>query len=404
MNKLYSFQKQQKITSKQTKANSFVSYANKGDFFSKKPHFYTKCMVFDIINKKIFNNLIFRIYFMKKILICLLMIFICQSSHSENKKQNYKHSITQKKNYKITTVKKTINIKKNTKKQNKHDASEKITPKIAPQVIQTVEKKSATQNLGHINPISNTTNNFSVLAVDANTGEILFAKNAHESRYPASLTKLMTLYMIFDRLDKNRLSLDEKIRFSKNASSKPRSKLGVQSGDSITVREAIDALIVLSANDVASAVAEHIAGSELEFGRMMTKKAKILKMYKTNFYNPSGLFHPAQKTTASDMIKLGISLRQNFPQYYKYFSKTNFNFRGREINGHNRITANYPGAEGLKTGYISQSGYNLISSASREEKTIFAAVLGGKTSRERDAYMEKLLNASFSKANGKTRL
>ena len=341
---------------------------------------------------------------MKKILLCLLMIFICQSSHSEIQIKNHKHSAIQKKKYKIISAKKTTHVRKIIKQENKRNAPKKIIPKIAPQVIQTVEKKPAIQNSIYQSPTANATNNFSVFAVDANTGEILFAKNAHESRYPASLTKLMTLYMIFDRLDKNRLSLDEKIRFSKNASSKPRSKLGVQSGDSITVREAIDALIVLSANDVASAVAEHIAGSELEFGKMMTKKAKVLKMYKTNFYNPSGLFHPAQKTTASDMIKLGISLRQNFPQYYKYFSKTNFNFRGREINGHNKITANYPGAEGLKTGYISQSGYNLISSASREQKTIFAAVLGGKTSRERDAYMEKLLNASFSKASRKTKL
>lgn len=341
---------------------------------------------------------------MKKILL-LLIIFIYQNSYSEVKtisQQKKKQNIQTipKKKYPVTkVVKKNNNVSKNNSNHNHNNINHNNTKNNLPKPSQAVVVKKPSTQIQQAQ-----TNNLSILAVDANTGEILFAKNANATRYPASLTKLMTLYMVFDLLDKDKLSLNDKIRFSKNAASKPRSKLGVQAGDSITVKEAINALIILSANDVAAAVAEHISGSEIEFGKMMTRKAKALKMYKTNFYNPSGLFHPTQKTTASDMIKLGISLKQNFPQYYKYFSKTSFNFRGRDINGHNRITANYPGAEGLKTGYISQSGYNLISSASRNQKTVFAAVLGGKTSRERDLYMEKLLDASFTKANGKTRL
>jgi len=314
---------------------------------------------------------------LKRFFISLLIIIISSASHGQENKNFYK-------NYKVSHKKKSSPAKKNHLNYKK---SSHFHVKSSPAVI----KK--TTNSAVSSP------NLAILSVDANTGKILFAKNAHESRYPASLTKLMTLYIVFEMLDKDQLSLYDKIRFSKNASSKPRSKLGVQVGDSITVREAINSLIVLSANDVATAIGEHIGGSEAGFAKIMTRKARNLKMYKTNFSNPSGLFHPAQKTTAYDMIKLGIALKQNFPQYYKYFSQTSFNFRGREIGGHNRITANYPGAEGLKTGYISQSGYNLISSASREKKTIFATVLGGKTSKERDQYMEKLLDASFIKTN-----
>ena len=359
---------------------------------------------------------------MKKILLCLLIICFSQASRGNENVRNQSQSVGKKKQHALVLSKKRYPIKNITSNNNNVNINHtnnnihtknnniihtknnniihtKITPKITPKPMHAIVKKTAThQNL------SDQLDGFSVLAVDANTGKILFSKNADETRYPASLTKLMTLYMMFDLLDRNRLSLNDKIRFSQNAASKPRSKLGVQCGDYITVKEAINALIVLSANDVASAVAEHISGSELEFAKMMTRKARSLKMYKTNFYNPSGLFHPSQKTTASDMIKLGIGLKQNFPQYYKYFLRTSFNFRGKDISGHNRITANYPGAEGLKTGYISQSGYNLISSASRDQKTVFATVLGGKTSRERDVYMEKLLDASFTKASRKVRL
>lgn len=235
------------------------------------------------------------------------------------------------------------------------------------------------------------------MAIDAKTGKILFSKKAHERCHPASLTKLMTLYILFDYLDKNKLTLNDKIVFSRYASAKPRTKLGVAAGDAITVRQAISALIVLSANDVAVAVGENLGGSEVKFVSLMNKKARELKLFNTQFHNPSGLFHPQQRSTAADMIRLAVSLKHNFPQYYKYFLETSFDFRGRTISGHNKITKNYPGAEGLKTGYISQSGFNIVSSASKDKKTVFAAVLGGKTSQERDVFMFKLLDASFSK-------
>jgi D-alanyl-D-alanine carboxypeptidase len=256
--------------------------------------------------------------------------------------------------------------------------------------------KPATQKSHNVNLVQNA-KSLAVFAVDADTGKILFAQKAHEKRYPASLTKLMTLYIIFDKLDSGEISMNNKIRVSKYAAAKPRSKLDVAPGTRISFRDAINALIVLSANDIAAAVGEHFAGSEAAFSKMMNSQAKKLHMRDTYFSNASGLFHPAQKTTAADMIKLGMALHDNFPQYYKYFSQTSFNFNGRTITGHNKITANYQGATGLKTGYISQSGFNLISSANRGHKKIFATVLGGKTAGERDMYMRKLLDASFNK-------
>ena len=239
--------------------------------------------------------------------------------------------------------------------------------------------------------------NLAIYAVDGISGKVLFSKKAYETRYPASLTKLMTLYILFEKLDNNSVALQNKIRFSHYAANKPASKLNICAGDSITIREAIDALIVLSANDVATALGENLGGSESNFSKMMNRKAHELKMNNTHFSNASGLFHPTQHTTAADMVRLGIALRTDFPQYYKYFSKTDFSFRGRTIKGHNQITRDYEGAEGLKTGYISQSGYNMVSSAKRNKRLVFATVLGGKTASERDLYMKKLLDASFSK-------
>ncbi len=261
-------------------------------------------------------------------------------------------------------------------------------------VKSAVVKTVAPQN-GPVTLVEN--KSLAVFAVDADTGKVLFSKQAYERRYPASLTKMMTLYVLFDRLDRDKIKLDDKIYFSQYASGKPRSKLGVPAGKHVTVREAISALVVLSANDVATAVGEHIGGSEANFSKVMNAQAKKLKMHNTNFSNASGLFHPSQRTTAADMVRLGVALQNDFPQYYKYFSETSFNFRGRVINGHNSITANYNGATGLKTGYISQSGFNLVSSASRDQKRVFATVLGGKTAKERDLYMRKLLDASFMK-------
>ena len=297
----------------------------------------------------------------------------------------------------------TVNVAKNIKtlnaakinKSNHSGSAQKINyRKPISQATRAVMKTTTSQN----SPVKLQENkSLAIFAVDADTGKVLFSKQAYEKRYPASLTKMMTLYALFNKLDRDEISLNDKIYFSQYASSKPRSKLGIPAGQYVTVREAISAIVVLSANDVATAVGEHLAGSEANFSRMMNNHAKKLKMYNTNFSNASGLFHPAQRTTAADMVRLGVALQNDFPQYYKYFGETSFNFRGRAINGHNNITANYNGATGLKTGYISQSGFNLVSSASRDQKRVFATVLGGKTARERDLYMRKLLDASFLK-------
>jgi len=240
-------------------------------------------------------------------------------------------------------------------------------------------------------------NSFCFLAIDAKTGDVLFSKNPNEKCYPASLTKLMTLYILFDNLKQKKLKMSSRIYFSRIASSKQRMKLDIKPGDSISVYEAINALVILSANDVASAVAEKISGSEYNFAKNMTRQARLLGMKSTNFNNPSGLFHPDQKTNAIDLIKLGMAIKSDFPEYYHFFSKTSFIFRGRMIYGHNTITKTYPGAEGLKTGFVKASGYNIVSSVTQNGKTVFAAVLGANSKYERDSYMKNLLDQSFEK-------
>lgn len=250
---------------------------------------------------------------------------------------------------------------------------------------------------------ANKLNNFCFLAVDGKSGDVLFAKNPNEKCYPASLTKLMTLYILFEQLASKKLKMNSRIYFSKASASKQRSKLGVAPGDSISVFEAIQSLIILSANDTAAAVGEKISGSEAKFGELMTRKARELGMSSTSFQNASGLFHPNQKTTAIDLVRLGIAIKRDFPQYYHLFSKTSFNFRGRTIYGHNSITRDYEGAEGLKTGFVRASGFNIVSSATRDGRTIFAAVLGAGSKFQRDEYMKNLLDQSFSKLSSSKR-
>lgn len=315
---------------------------------------------------------------MKKLILFLCLLFLNSNLIAAQNQTNGKANIKNTTNITNNSVKKVASITYKTKK------------KVNKQIVQ--HTATTTHNIAN--------DNLAIYAVDAVTGQVLFSRKAYEIRYPASLTKLMTLYILFEKLDENRISLKNKIKFSHYASSKPATKLGIKFGDSISVRDAINSLIVLSANDVATAVGEYLGGSEANFSRIMNKKAKDLKMYNTHFSNASGLFHPAQHTTAADMVRIGIALKNDFPQYYKYFSKTEFNFRGNTIYGHNAITRDYFGAEGLKTGYISQSGYNLVSSASRNKKTVFASVMGGGTANERDLYMRKLLDASFSKMEG----
>lgn len=245
---------------------------------------------------------------------------------------------------------------------------------------------------------------FSAVAVDARTGEILFSNNPDGSRYPASLTKVMTLYILFQEMKAGRLSLNSRITVSRYAASRPPTKLGVKAGQTVSVEEAIKSLITLSANDIAVAIGEHIEGSETAFAQRMTRTAKALGMSRTLFRNASGLPDPRQVTTARDMATLGLRVQRDFPQYYPYFRTTSFKFGKRTIRSHNRLLGRFDGTDGIKTGYIRAAGFNLTTSARRGDKRIIGVVMGGRTGRARDNYMIAMLNKAFPKCKGGTQL
>ena len=233
------------------------------------------------------------------------------------------------------------------------------------------------------------------LIVDGKSGKILHSRNARTKIYPASLTKVMTVYLIFEALESDKLSLNQKLYVSKYAAQALPSKLYLEQKERISVRDAILALTVKSANDVARVAAENMAGSEQKFARLMTIRARQLGMKNTNFTNASGWHDPKQVTTAVDLAKLSIAIKRDFPQYYHFFNKTSFRFKGKTINGHNRVTATYPGAEGLKTGFHTPAGCNLITIATRDNKSLVGVVTGSKTSAMRDKQMVQLLDQYF---------
>lgn len=235
----------------------------------------------------------------------------------------------------------------------------------------------------------------SSLVVDSRTGKILHADNAHTRIYPASLTKVMTIYLIFEALHEGRVHLDDKFVVSKYATQALPCKLSVGVGEKITVRDAIHALSIKSANDVARVVAENLGGSEAQFAKIMTKRAHQLGMTHTNFTNASGWHDPKQYSTAVDLAKLSLAIKRDFPQYYHFFSKTSFQYKGRTIHGHNKVTALYPGAEGLKTGYHVPGGCNLITAATRGNKSLVAVLTGRKSASVRDQQMMALLDKHF---------
>ncbi len=242
---------------------------------------------------------------------------------------------------------------------------------------------------------------YSGLVINTNNGEILYNKNANSIRHPASLTKMMTLYLTFEALKKGKLHIKQKITISNTASSQPRSNLGLQSGEKITILEAIHALAIKSANDVAYALAESIGGDMKHFIVMMNNKAKQLGMKNTTFQNPSGLHHPEQVTTAYDIARLAMALRYHYANYYHIFSRTHFVFKGKNVNGHNKILKRYKGADGLKTGFINASGFNLVTSVRKPEGNLIAVVMGGPTANSRDDHMIKLLNQAYEKIKNK---
>jgi len=237
------------------------------------------------------------------------------------------------------------------------------------------------------------------LIVDGKTGKVLHASNSKEKIYPASLTKVMTIYMLFEALESGKIGINDKFHVSKYASQALPLKLYVQPGEKISVKDSIRAIIIKSANDVSRVTAENLAGSEAKFASLMTAKAHQLGMNNTNFTNASGWHDPKQVTTAVDLAKLSIAIERDFPQYYHFFSETSFTFKGKTINGHNRVTAKYPWATGLKTGYTIPAGCNLITTATRGNKSLIGVVTGRKSGAVRDRHMVELLDKHFGVAH-----
>ena len=239
------------------------------------------------------------------------------------------------------------------------------------------------------------------IVVDSETGEVLQASNVDAVVYPASLTKMMTLYLLFDDIEAGKVHLSDRMPVSHKAASQPRTRLDIKAGTTLSVEEAIYGMIVLSANDAAMATGEYLGnGSEAAFADRMTRKAHELGMARTTFRNPNGLPNPEQKTTARDMATLGRALVHNHTKEYHYFATRQFLFRGREIHGHNRLLDSYDGADGIKTGYIDASGFNLVSSAKRNGRRLIGVVMGGSTGPARDHQMTKLLDAGFARTPG----
>jgi D-alanyl-D-alanine carboxypeptidase len=240
---------------------------------------------------------------------------------------------------------------------------------------------------------------YAAIVVDANSGRVLHAENADSLRHPASVTKVMTLYLLFEQLEAGRLKLDTDLPVSAHASIQAPSKLGLRPGQTIEVEDAIKAVVTKSANDVAVVIAEAIGGSEAEFARMMTRKARQLGMSKTTYVNASGLPDDDQITTARDQALLGRAIQERFPRYYRYFSTRVFSYKGRAIGNHNHLLGRVDGVDGIKTGYVRASGFNLLASMRRDGRHLVAVVMGGTSGGARDARMRQLLEGSVRLAS-----
>jgi D-alanyl-D-alanine carboxypeptidase len=234
---------------------------------------------------------------------------------------------------------------------------------------------------------------YAAIVVDANTGDLLHDANADSTRHPASLTKIMTLYLLFERLEAGRLTLDSKMTASEHATEQAPTKLGLKIGQALAVEDAIKALVTKSANDAAVVVAEALAGSEEEFARLMTRKARALGMSRTVYKNASGLPDDDQVTTARDQALLAMAIQDRFPKYYRYFSTSAFAWKGVSFRNHNRLLGRVEGVDGIKTGYTRASGFNLVTSVKRGKRHLVAVVLGGRSGGARDARMRELIEA-----------
>lgn len=239
---------------------------------------------------------------------------------------------------------------------------------------------------------------FSSIVIDATSGRTLQQYRAHQQRYPASLTKLMTIYLMMEEIEKGTLTHNTPIYVSRNASRQPPSKLGLRRGSSIDAGTAMQALIVKSANDVATAVAEHISGSEDKFARRMSKTARRLGLYDTKFINASGLYHWRQQSTARDMARLAQKLLQRFPHFERVWQSQEMDWNGKTFRSHNHVLRRLPGALGMKTGYIRASGYNIATAVQRDGKRVIVVIIGGTSTKTRDRQAISLAERSLPRA------
>lgn len=236
---------------------------------------------------------------------------------------------------------------------------------------------------------------YAAVVMDAATGEVLYDKRADSPRYPASITKVMTLYLTFEQLAAGKLRLDDQVMISPRAAAQPPTKIGLRAGETISVRDAMAALATKSANDIAVALAEKIGGSESRFAALMTLRASELGMRNTHFANASGLPDSRQISSAKDIAILSRAIMRDYPQYYSLFSTQQFSFRGQTIGNHNHLLGKVPGVDGIKTGFTNASGYNIAVSGVQDGRRLITVVLGGSSGRVRDANAEKLLLTGF---------
>lgn len=234
------------------------------------------------------------------------------------------------------------------------------------------------------------------IVLDENTEEVLSEKNAYKKMYPASLTKVMTIYVAFDAINKGIVSFDSPLKISRKAANMKPFKIGLKEGNTISLKSAIMSLIIKSANDSSVVIAENLAGSEKEFVKIMNSKAKQLGLTKTHFVNSSGWHHPNQKSTAYDMAKLMLATKKDFANFYHLFSRDSFFYKNQMFRIHSDIMKNLEGAKGMKTGYTSQSGWNIVTTATRGKNNLVGVVLGSKSHQERNAKIKYLLNSSFA--------
>jgi D-alanyl-D-alanine carboxypeptidase len=252
-------------------------------------------------------------------------------------------------------------------------------------------------------PSAKADDRYAAFVIDPRTNEVLHADMADEARFPASLTKMMTLYMVFEAIQRGEITLQSQMVASREAARQPPSRLGVRRGDTLTVEQGIYALVTRSANDVAVMFAERLGGGESRFAQLMTARARKLGMAGTRFMNASGLPDGDQRTTARDMATLSHALMRDFPQYYPYFSTQGFSWRSMYSRNHNSLLGSVTGVDGLKTGYTRASGFNLASSAERNGRRVIVVVMGGASAAARDAQVAYLLEAAFERLENRSR-